>query len=213
LHPKRTDAGKVEPDEELNMPQQQQNDSMNWKRNFDISHALCVMHQRALVVPMRSRWGIYALGVPCALALVLMVLWATFSRDPYMWVWIGFWVICQLARRAESVRLHRRGERIHSQYDGYVAYASRWRVSESTAKLVIEPVVFGVFGLVLFDMYRENGLPVQGLPYFFLAGLFSLPFVETVKRSVWERRAQAMVDARVEQEALVKEVRDRWGDQ
>jgi hypothetical protein len=53
---------------------------------------------------------------------------------------------------------------------------------------------------------------VYGLPYFFMLGLVTLPFVEKVKQLVWERRIQGINDARIEQEALVRESRERYGE-
>jgi len=73
------------------MQQQENNIFDNWKRNFNITFALCAMHQRAIVVPFRNRWGVRALGVPCAWAFVLMAAWAIFSQDPFMWWWVGIW--------------------------------------------------------------------------------------------------------------------------
>jgi hypothetical protein len=192
--------------------EQQRDDAMNWKRNFNIAWWLCLMHQRGLILFMRKGFGVRALGVPCALAFVLMFLWATFSRDPFMWLWMGMWLLCQVKRRAESLKLARSGAMIHSQYDGWPFDAVRFAGSEKAAKLVVEPILVGILGGLLYWIYGEQGWSPYGLPYFVLAGCFSLPLVEAVKQTIWERRTQAMVDARLEQEEVMRDFRDKYGE-
>jgi len=65
--------------------QQQQDDFMTrYKRNFNMAYNGMLIHQRAIILPMRERCGKDVLGLPCALALVLMCVWAALSRDPFM---------------------------------------------------------------------------------------------------------------------------------
>ncbi len=142
-----------------------------------------------------------------------MVLWAAFSRDPFMWGWVGFWLLCQICRRIESVRLARSGARIHSQYDGWPFDTIRFGRTEKAAKLVVEPMLVGILGGILHWIYDTYlGMPPYGLPYFLLAGVVTLPFVELVKQTVWQRRTQSMMDARIEQEQMMRDVRDRHGE-
>ncbi len=192
--------------------QQQHDQQADSKRKFNVVYGLMLMHQRAIVLLSRDRWGKEALGKPCFLALVLMFLWATFSRDPFMWVWLAVWVCFLVKRRLESVRLATSGERTHSQYDGHPFAALTFCRTENAAKLVGEPVLVGILGVVLCAVYQEVGLPVGGLPCFLLAGCVSLPFVEAVKKQIWERRIQGMQDARLEQEQMVRESRERYGE-
>jgi hypothetical protein len=67
-------------------------------------------------------------------------------------------------------------------------------------------------GLIFRSIYLEHGLPTAGLPSFFLWGVISLPFVEIVKRTIWERRTQGMSDARIEQQQVVSNYRNRFGE-
>jgi hypothetical protein len=192
------------------MSNQQQNSFLdNWKRNFNFIHFVSLIHQRAIVVVCRDKWGKQALGTPCALALLMMFLWAYFTRDPFMWAWMIFWSLCFLRRRMEAIRL---AGFIHSMFDGWPKEANRYRCSEKTAKRWIEPLLVGIMGGLLLWFYREQGWRPTGLPYFLLTGVFTLPFVETVKKTIWENRLQAMQDAKIEQGAAVREFRDRYGD-
>ena len=79
------------------MPQQQQQqpDLMDkWKRNTNILYWLCVIHQRAVILPFRKCYGTQALGFPCFFAAILMFAWYVISRDEVMLLWLGFWGLC-----------------------------------------------------------------------------------------------------------------------
>jgi hypothetical protein len=194
-------------------PQQQQSDPFaSWKRNFNITYWLVMMHGLGVILPARKWVGMRILGTPCALALALMVVWAMFTGDQLMWLWIAFWFVCYVRRRKETSRLVRSGARLHSETDGYSWDAVRWGASHKAARLFVEPVLAGIAGGALYYVYQENDWNPTGLPYFFLSGLFSLPFVELVRRAIWERKIQSMNDARVEQEAVVRDYRERYGE-
>ena len=198
----------------LGMVQQQQEDDFitRYKRNFNIICLLMIIHQRGIVVIGRNRWGKEAIALPNALAFVMMILWASLTQDNCMWYWIAFWLLCHLRRRVESARLAKSGIMIHSQYDGWPYDAIRFCRTERQAKLIVEPILTGILGGMLWWIYTQNGLQVAGLPYYLLAGCVSLPFVESIKQQVQERRMQSMVDARIESEQMVRDVRDRYGD-
>ena len=142
----------------------------------------------------------------------MMCVWAMVSHDNFMWIWIGFWLLCQLKRRVESVKLARSGAWIHSQYDGWPFDAIKYARTEKVAKMVVEPILVGILGGILYWIYSQYGLKPTGLPYFFLSGIFTLPFVEIVKQTIWEKKIRGMQDARLEQEQMVEELRDKWGN-
>jgi hypothetical protein len=194
------------------MHREDPNDPFSWKRNFNITFSLMLMHQRALTVPMRSYYGIQGLGTPCFFALVMMFLWTIFTQDNLMWVWMGIWIVCFIQRRWQSVRLYRKGYRIHTQYDGFPFDTIRFGRTEKACKLVVEPLLIGILGGIAYWYYGEQGWSPYGLPYFLLSGVFSLPFIELVKQTIWEKQIRALNDARIEQEMVVKEIRDRYGD-
>jgi hypothetical protein len=133
------------------------------------------------------------------------------ARDPFMWVWTVFWVLCLILRQREAMRLSKGGT-VHSQYDGNPFDAKRFCRSERTAKLIVEPILIGIFGALLWWIYQQMGWDPRGLPAFFLTGIITFPFVEQVKQTAWERRLQGMQDAKLEQQALVRESHQRFGD-
>jgi hypothetical protein len=190
----------------------QQHDPRNWSRLFGAFCALMLIHQRAIIVPMRKYCGKDFFGLPCGLALLLMSAWAFFSGDDFMWVCAGFWLVALLVRKGQTYRLLAQGTLIYSLFDGIPTDAQRYCKTERTAKLFVEPILVGILGGTVLLIYRMEGLPVAGLPLFFLFGLVSLPLIELLKQTIWERRLQAMQDARIEQEAVVQEVRIRYGE-
>jgi hypothetical protein len=192
--------------------QQHQEEPFNKKQAFDIAIGLLLAHQRAIVLICRNRFGIEALGLPCLVALIGMITWASFSRDPVFWVWIAIWLFYLAMRRIESVRLWKGGAKIHSHYDGYPIDAMRHTSSEKTAKLVVEPILVVVLGGVLCWIYQENDLPLCGLPYFFLLGAASMAVVEAVNQAIRDRQTQAMLDARIEQEETLRVFEEKHGE-
>ena len=194
------------------MNQKQQPEQVGWAQGFNLAYMLLLVHQRGIVVPMRMYCGKEFYGRPCALAFLLMSLWAAFSRDFYMWLWVGLWLFMLLVRKGQSYRAIAQGARIHSEYDGVPAEALKYANTERAAKLFVEPFMVGLLGLVVLLIYKAAELPSLGLPYFLLFGVVSLPVVELVKQIIWEKRLQGMQDARIEQEAMVRDSRARYGE-
>jgi len=191
------------------MSTQPQNDiTENWKRNFNIATWLATIHQRGIVVVCRNQWGTQALGLSCFFALLLMAAWAAFSRDIFMWGWIGFWMLCFLMRRIEALRIE---GQVDSRFDGWPKDAIRYCGSESIAKLVVEPILVAILGGIAYWLYTNAGLSPRGLPAFLLTGVFTLPFVESVKQAAWKRRLRNMRDAQLENEMAVRDFHDQYG--
>ena len=193
------------------MKSQQQDFAEGWRTNFNFGHTFCMAIQRALTVPMRSHYGIEALGWPCVLALALMVIWYMASRDSWMLYWIFFWLLCLAARRLESIRLNLKGARIPSYYDGWPDLMCFCK-TENMAKLIGEPVFISLLGASVYWFYTELGWETSGLPTFLLSGVVALPFVEGVKQTIWRKRIQSMVDAKIENEAMISDFRDKYGN-
>lgn len=186
------------------MTQQGQKDLFqDFRKHFNFAYSFCTAYQRALIVPFRNKWGTQALGLPCLFAIGLMMLWYIATADPGMLAWMGFWLFCQAMRRIEAVRI---AGQVHSHYDGWPVNLGS---NERVAKAFYEPILVGILGGILYWAYTINGLRPTGLPYFFLGGIVALPFVESVKQTLWERRLQGMADAKLEQEMLMEDFKNR----
>jgi len=188
------------------MVQQQQDDMFkDWRRNTNFAYSLCMAYQRALLVPFRNKWGTQALGFPCLFGFGLMFLWYVATADFGLVAWMGLWLVSLVIRRAEAVKI---AGQVHSHADGSPINLG---TNEYLARRVYEPIGIAIIGGFLYWLYTENGMSPKGLPYFFLGGLVALPFVETVKRMVWERKIQGMNDAKLESEALMEDYKNWKG--
>jgi len=185
------------------------------KDTFNVLMVFAWSYQRALLVPFRSGYGSEALGVPGVGALVLMLVWAGFSGDPLMWIWIGFWMLCLVCRRLETARLTAKGERIHSKWDGHPVlmqwnrFKQQYVWCDRTARLLMEPLMMVIFWLCVATLSNEMGTP-WGLARFLMGGAFVLPFVEIIRLVLNRNRTQALVDAQIEQQVLMEEFQQRW---
>src|SRR5262245_62031247 len=119
--------------------QQQPNDKLTQKQTFNILYLILLAFQRGVTVPFRTRYGSEALGRPGFTACILIVLWAVFSQNQLMYLWLLFWLFALAVRRLETFRLLRRGVRLHSGYDGWPKFAMRFCKSETAARLFMEP--------------------------------------------------------------------------
>lgn len=189
------------------MPEQQK--ELTTKDKFNVIFALCVFHQRGVVMICRNHWGKNALGISCLWAFGLMFFWAALSQDPFMYCWLALWTLFYIKRRFEAARIY---GQVNTWYDGWPFDAIRIGRTEYVAKRWVEPILVGILGWGLRWLYREQGWSPVGLPNFLILGVMTLPFVEWVKQRAYERRIDAMHDGRHEQEWMARVYRDRFGN-
>ncbi len=171
-----------------------------------------LIHQRSLIVPMRKRFGVESLGLIGFLSLACMAGWALFTRDPFMWGYLVFWFLCVAFRRWEAYRLVHKGERIHSLSDGWPVWATRVPfVGYGAATLLVEPIIVLGWCAALWWLSRRLGTP-PGLALWLTPGPLTLVMVESLRGKIRSRRAEAILDARLEQEAVVRDYRAKWGN-
>jgi len=197
--------------------QQQQREGFDWvqaqKTNINICTGLLVIYQRAIIVPMRHRFGVEALGFVCFFSFLFMVIWGACLQDPLMWGYTAYWVLCVLMRRSEAKRLVRKGEKIHSLSGGWPREAMRipFVRSPRTAMLIAEPLIVFGLGLGCWFLSKHWHTP-PGLAIFLMVGALVLNAVECLSQKIAGRRAQAILDARLEQEGLMQDFRSKWGN-
>jgi len=194
------------------MSQGQKSELLTKGQMFNILFKICLGHQRAITVPLRNHYGVLALGWPCVWAVMLILLWAALSNDVAMFAWLAIWFVYFVMRRVEAVRLNLSGAKVHSQYDGYPT-SIRYGRTEKMTKLILEPLLVGIFGGLLYVVYTQYlRAPPYGLPYFFMLGSASMLIVELVKLQIWSKRKQDLLDTRLEQESIMEEYRQKYGD-
>src|SRR5258708_28807105 len=120
---------------------------------------LCASHQRGLIVITRKNFGKSALGIPAVYGLLLIFVWTGASKDPFMSVWVIFWLLFLVKRRFETWRMAKAGIRVHSHYDGWPRIAMLFCRTEGTARLVVEPLMIAILGCILLVVYEKNRLP------------------------------------------------------
>ena len=192
------------------MPNQNQEEPLTMAQRFDVAARWVWIYQRALVVPLRTGAGSDALGMSCLWAAFLILGWAFFSQDPLMVGYAIFWGLCLLIRRAEAAKLAKKGVRIHSWSDGRPKGLCKI-MSEKFAKRWVEPLVIFAVGCICYWYAVEEGTPA-GLAYFLMGAIFVLPCHEWICDMIWRKRVQAMVNARIDQEAMMNQYQQQWGE-
>lgn len=187
----------------------QERKELTYKEKYNIVVFFCVVFQRCIIVVSRKRFGLQALGKECAFAFFLMLAWAAIVRDVFMYAWLVIWCVCMAKRRNDATKAFQNGEDVHSWSDGETINLGK---DEKMAKLYYEPICTFILGVFLYWLYEQNGWPTRGLPCFLFWGAITMRVVESVKQKAQERRMMAVSDARLEQESLVREYGDKFGN-
>jgi len=143
------------------------------------------------------------------LAFFLILAWAALTQDVFMYLWLVIWCICMAKRRMEATRAFKNGDQRYSYDDGTpinlgkdIRMAIAW----------YEPICTVILGAILYWFYQQNGWSVRGLPCFLFLGAITMRVVESLKTKVSERRMMSINDAKLQQDWMVKEHGDRFGN-
>jgi len=159
---------------------------------------------------MHFGFGSRYLGLHAMAGMLLIPLWAVFwpGRDPSLLLFFWFAYLLALgAARAGIIRSIRRGDKIHSRYNGTpTLLRKRPHLNEVAVKRIVEPIVAMVGGIVL------AGLVDPVLGSFLIAAGIGLLIDSNLTEAVQQARAQDTFDAMLEQEQLAHRVRRIRGD-
>jgi hypothetical protein len=191
---------------------QQMDHRQKEKRAFDLFYLAVAAFQRGATVPIRGRYGSEALGAPGLAACLLILGWAVVSRSPFMWGWFAIWMVSLMARRAETAKLLRQGERIHSRYDGDPKLAMKFTKSDKAARMFVEPLLLIISAGIVGVIEADSKMPTPGLGVFLMIGAFSVLIVEGIYQQVLRKRSQSLLDAQMEHEDVMEDFQNRWGD-
>jgi hypothetical protein len=184
---------------------------MQMKDSFNLLYLICTAFASALLLPFRERCGSEWLKKPAFAALILLIVWTTISQSPFMLAWLVGWLIVFALRRAETAKLLLKGVRIHSMWPGDSVLGKRFTKNDYTAKRFVEPLFIFVSGLMMCGAEADWCGVQWGLGRFMVFGACCLPLLEGIHRQVWQKRAQATIDAELEMEQLQEERRHRLG--
>jgi hypothetical protein len=153
------------------------------------THAVC------LTPLLRRGFGVEAFRPRAVLALVMMLLFAGAQNSGEMYCFLCLWLIAVLGRQAAARRAERRGDYVHSQYQGTSCMVGRFGITDSAAKNVIEPLLCLFAGFCL--------CPVsEALGGFVMLGFVSLALQRGLEVQLWTNRARRMRDAAIQQRYL-----------
>jgi hypothetical protein len=153
---------------------------------------------------VRHSFGKDALGWPAFGAFIIIMVIASFSASQAMWIYFGVWIIALCWQKNYTKKLIQQGAVLHSRSPGFPALGAKFTKGKvMQAVMFVEPFLCGLFGYMFYDL----GEHVLGK--FLMCAAGSLIFQHTTQRMLDERRVQEMINARIEQEWLSRQLRDR----
>ncbi len=169
-----------------------------------VAQAICA----PVVVFLRSGFGINYFGLPALAGFFAVLLWPGFwpDRDPS--AMLTFWLlylVMQTVARVGSVRSMKRGENVHSRYNGWPRLAQIFpRLSETTIKVTLEPALVFASGIALSSIDTPLGT-------YLVVAAVALFLTESTIESVSRARVRALNDALIEQQQLAERFRATRG--
>jgi hypothetical protein len=197
------------------MQQQEQQQPGGWTPIQDAQKAAnwFVLAARVLASPLevilRKNFGSKYFGIPSAVALFTVPMWALFWPDASpvgLWVlWVLF-IVMQLRARLESVRMIAKGEVVHTRFNGSPRLASVFkRMPEQKIKAGLEPLLVFIVGVLLMQVSPPLGS-------YLMVAAFSLGFNHSVIEAVERAQALEMNDALIEQQSVAERFRNMQRD-
>ncbi len=154
-----------------------------------------------VAVFIRRGFGKEALAFNSLIALIVLYVLSASEGRAFL-VFAGLFLIAQIWRRIETMRLIRRGAIIHSRYPGFPYWALKvpFVKSERVAKELVEPVFCFTLGIVLCPV----SVGVGG--YLVLCG-FGFIVRHCIDDALTRKRIERMQDATIEHQFYSDEMR------
>lgn len=153
----------------------------------------------------------YFEGLHIGVAMLIIAIWPAFCRPIHDFEWVymflGWFVAFCIAHKARiNIRVKQGGPQPHSRYTGRPWVMSIFRrMSEATAKCVVEPVLTALIGAVIAQLISP---PVGGYLMVAALGLF---ISNNLPNRLERRRALDMHDAFMDQQNVVDRFRNMRG--
>lgn len=183
---------------------QQQQQQWGLRETTNLLTAATNVLSMAVLPFIRHSFGKDALGWPTFGAFIIIMVVACFSASQAMWLYFGLWIIALCWQKNYTKKLLRQGAVVHSRSPGFPSLGVKFtKGNVKQAVMFVEPFLSGFFGYMFYDL----GEHVLG--GFLMCAAASLIFQHTTQRMLDERRVQEMINARIEQEWLSWQLRDR----
>lgn len=185
----------------------QGDDRFNVKSSMNLLYLVASAHATCFTVFLRRGFGTEALGLNGIIALVIILLYAGETRDPYMAWYFWAWLLALIAQRLDTFLLVRKGNREHSRYDGWpnIALALPFVKTEAIAKNLVEPLMCFLGGVLLCPLSESLG-------GFVMLGFFSLVIKRGLESQANRMQVQRLRDAEIEQRQLAERFRGQSKD-
>jgi len=189
---------------------QQQPEIKGWQPLEDTKTALNVamLAAQALSAPvevfLRTRFGSRYFGVPAFLGFIAVPMWLLLwpGEDPRpMTVFWAFYILMQLRARVESAAMVRKGDIVHTRYNGRPRLMSLFRKTPELKLKAVEPWLVMLVGVFLMAVSEALG------SYLIAAG-FCLALVESTIAAAERARVFQMHDAFLEQQQTAERFRE-----
>jgi hypothetical protein len=144
---------------------------------------------------LRKGFGVEAFRTRGVVGLVMILLFGGTQGAEAMFWFFGAWSLALAIQHSAAMRAERRGEHVHSQYQGTSLLAGKLWITDRAAKYAIEPVLCFVVGALLCPFSEALG-------GFVMLGFLSLMIQRAMEIQLWTNRARRMRDAAIEQRYL-----------
>lgn len=174
-----------QPDPHAQKPQPA--DLTNWLYFF------CHVHGTAMLPFLRHGSGSEAYALNGVLMFLVLLLLAIATKNPACWLFFGAWFIAICRRRGQCNAARKRGEIIHSRYDGdpWLALKVPFVKRHKTAREFVEPMMCFISGALLCTFSIELGALV-------MAGFVTLMIKNAIEEEITCKRLERMRDASIE---------------
>jgi hypothetical protein len=182
---------------------QQPNERFTNKDSFNVLCLVMASHATSITVFTHTGFGTNALGKRGLAALVLLVMVAAFAGSSFMGWYILAFLVASLVQRIATAKMSRAGQRPHSLSDGR-PFLIRLVRNERTAR-TLEAFLCAVAGVGIAVMGGAWQMPQLAVPAVYVGlGCISLAFDDGMSEAAMQQRVEAMRDARLENEALLR---------
>jgi len=186
------------------MGQQKQSEPLSMRESFDIMYVFASALSLGLTVFTRCQFGTEAFGLRGLAAAVVIFVYVGSTGSQWMMIYFVAWLLALVCRRAESETAAKRGELRHTYYNGHpwlILTLMPFIKDEQTARRV-EPFLCLAAGIGLCQWSFDVGR-------FVIFGALSILIIDRVGREIMRRRVEAIINARIEQEAVMEELKRR----
>jgi hypothetical protein len=152
-----------------------------------------------VVIFFRRDFGRNYLALVPGVGVIVLCLFAALTMPlTHMVLFIGYsWLVvaATIYHRLLSLWKSSRGDASHSHYDGWPTLCDRWKLSEQTAKLVVEPIVALLMSIVLLVVHPA----LAGYVMIGAACIFVMAWSFRCER---QKRVEQLRDALIDQDLM-----------